>query len=253
MIFMIKKSKIIGIVSILGNFVTTIVVPTLVYLSLLNLSKNNNIDIGSYLLRVHRDFLTVILLGIIVTILAVVAYFQKPYSLQRFFYSSTSLVIYCFHIYFWSDIVNLNMSFDIISIWIDFSNFYLLLVIIPILLIIKKTYNLIVMRKEIRYKLIILKTLQANNKVNSIRMLNKQIIKTFIMKDDQIQYLVNNLSKTVKELEIDKWLSRKGKGYRLTRIGHLILRNYHEDLIKNIRLKELEVWTEKDLQNYNRN
>ncbi|MFX0010026.1 MAG: hypothetical protein ACFE9R_06910 [Candidatus Hermodarchaeota archaeon] len=106
-------------------------------------------------------------------------------------------------------------------------------------------------RKELRYKLIILKTIKDNKKINSVRILRKQIVKRIFMRGKELHNLLAGLVKLVNELESEKWLLRSGKGYTLTKKGYFILDKYQKDILKALQTQNLEIWTVEDLQKYN--
>ncbi|MFX0009432.1 MAG: hypothetical protein ACFE9R_03885, partial [Candidatus Hermodarchaeota archaeon] len=132
---MMSRFKVKGIINVISSLVTTMCFPTIIYLNLVVLSKRATIDIDNYFMRLQRIFFIVIFIGFLITSLTIAAYFQRPYSFTRFVFSIMSLVFYCFHVCIWSGTVNFQISFDIISISMNFSYIYMLMIFIPILLI----------------------------------------------------------------------------------------------------------------------
>ncbi|MFX1575040.1 MAG: hypothetical protein ACFFB0_20070 [Promethearchaeota archaeon] len=247
-------------IDIFLNLFMTILIPFMVYTSLVEFFSESIVGFSNYFLKFQKLMIFSTLIGASMTFLALLKYFQKPYSLKRLIFSCSILVLYCFYISLWAQLTKFSVNIETISLTINLSVLYLLFIVSPLILIIKKIYDFIILRKELNYKISILRILCDNKRINSHSQFRKYITKSPMLKKKSKLYLLRNLSKIMIELEVSKIpLIRNNKGYHLTRNGRNLL-NYFEKLnsektqnhLNDYALEGLEVWTERDLKKLNK-
>ena len=259
------RNKVINILKfllpIIFTFLFTMALPLIAYADFVSISEEGDVNIDDYLQKAQFVIALSVIIGGVITGLTIFQYLEEAHSFRRFFISIAILIIYCVYLYIWSVMCSIKISIGYITFWIDLSLLYTFFAIVPILLVGKRVYDFIIIRREFQYKIYILKVLWDNKKINSKSQIVKNISKNYYISDKKRNYLLKNLSNIMRELEIcKKPLIHRSKGYRLTQRGIKLLNNSNLKPIRKVeyldtinpREIELEYWTEEQLEDLKR-
>jgi len=261
LVYMKIRPSLKVLLPVLFTFFSSVIIPIIVYSEFINIYGMSGVDVRDYFEDAQRIIMITICLGVILTIVVILTYFQPTFSTSNFILSIISLFILVLYIYVWSQILLIKISFDIVTVWLNLSYLYLFFLLIPILLIFRKIYMFIISRKELKYKVYILKVIWNNKKINSKSQIKRYISKDFYIDDLSRQYLLKNLSNIMRELENSKRpLILRKKGYKLTREGQRFFKIYSNSRLKRIKeflpvkvsnVDDLEFWVEEDFSKEN--
>ncbi|MFW9989352.1 MAG: hypothetical protein ACFFC3_11910, partial [Candidatus Odinarchaeota archaeon] len=137
----IEKFTLKCLVVSFATFILSVLYPLFIYIYNSSIIDKLGIINQNYIIRLRIITLCNIIIGISITGFIILSYVQKQYTFKRLIFSNLSIVLYSISIILSSGLVSFNINFDIFIISINLSAFYLFSIIIPILMILRNSYN----------------------------------------------------------------------------------------------------------------
>lgn len=201
-----------------------------------------------------RDIMKFILIGfgISINFFIVLMLIQNPFSKKKIFFSIISEIFYIFYIILSAGMVQIKVNSGNLFLKIDFSFLYLFAIMIPVLFLLRNLYNYVIRRKELLYRILVLKAIFSENNLTSKAQIKKYILKNYYLIPQRKKYFLINLDNIIKDLQQKpKLITKKGNKYRLTQKGqqftNFFKNEFNFEYRTNVTKKHQEVWTEQEL------
>ena len=243
------------------NFLITVIVPLIILMEIHDSSKTLDIDIDEFLTRLEQGTVYLVIIGSLITFFIILTYFQKPFTNGKLIFSLIPEMLYIFYIFLSSQMQNYFFNIQDVKLVIDFSNVYLNLVGVPILVMIRILYNFMANLNNFKIKLTILIAIKKGVSLKTKNQVKKYILNNINADNKLKDKLIHNFSKYFSGLEKDKNpFIRKKSCYVLTLSGSTLVRNYENqqkfnllkskfiEVLPTAKKVPLQVWTEKDLK-----
>ena len=238
----------VRVITVIISLMVTVVVPLIIYLQALNINLDVDVNINSYITRLEKTTLQIIVIGIIITGLLIVSNLFLPISIYRL---SVMLSVECLYILYIiiasrSEIFEISTEFTYLKI--DLSILNLFIVPVSIIYMIRTILKYIFERKELNCNLLILDAVHMKNNNSKIK------IRKYILKDERIDqsiraYLLKNFNEIIRGLESSHLIFKKSSNYTITKNGIDLLKRYGKMSFDELpNLDTLQVWTETDLE-----
>ena len=246
-----KKTILLKVCAIIATFIITIIIPLIVYLQALDMNYGTDVDASSYLNRLERNTIQIIIIGIIITVFLLISYLLKPFSVYKLTISIAIKILIIISIIVASSSEIFEIRVENLYLKVDFSVLNLFILPVPVLFITRTILRYIYKRKELVCTLIILETILIKNS-NSKSKIRKSVIKDKDINKKLKKYLFKNFDEIIHNLESRSYypfIVRVANGFRVTKAGQDFLGRYgNEILAKDDQIGYLEVWTESDLE-----
>ena len=230
------KAIAVPVVSVILNVLINIIIPIFIFMDLTNFMSQDVVSFGRYYLKFQRTIILTIILGIGVVSCSFLEYYVKTYSIKRLVFSCLGLILVGSNIILWSFLTDFTLSVGLITLNINLSLLYRLFLIIPTILIVKKLFDFINLRRENLFKVNVLQIIKEQDNINSMSQIRRIIIKDRFMEKRLRQYLLKNLENIMSEYETSSVpFIRKNPRYFLTKKGWDILNYYENQLNKFIQ------------------
>ena len=250
---MLKPVLIIGL-----TFISLVIVPIVMSSTLTTYSSLSHVKEV-----IELTFMTIIL-GVLITGLLILTYLEKPYSRTKIILSLIGEILFIAYLIVSSKIEVMNVNVENTLIIVDTSGLYLYIIGIPILLMIRNTYNYATAKSELKQKLVILSAIRHAKKTNTRAQLKEYVNNGLPLNVKFRKKVLENFDNILRELEREqKPLIVKNNGYRLTSEGQNLFAQLEEkeksklkekdawiDEWSEKRPEEYEVWTEAELEVY---
>ena len=235
----------VRVITVIINLMVTVVLPLVIYFQALNINLDVDVNINSYIARLEKTTIQIIVIGILITGLLIVSNLFLPISIYRL---SVMLSVECLYILYiiiasQSEIFEITTEFTYLKI--DLSILNLFLMPVSIIYMIRTVLKYIFERRELICNLLILDAMYMKN-INS-----KIKIRKFILKDKGIDksirdYLLKNFHEIIGGLESSPLISKKSSNYTVTKKGINLLKRYGKMSFELPNLDTLQVWIETD-------
>ena len=227
----------------------TVIIPLVIYLQALNINIDVGVNINSYITRLEKITIQLIVIGMMITGLLIVSSLFLPISIYRL---SVMLSVECLYILYivissQSEILEILTEFTYLKI--DLSILNLFLTPISIIYMVRTVLKYIFEHRELIYNLLILDAVYMKN-INS-----KIKIRKYIPKDKGIDrsvrdYLLKNFDEIIGRLESSSLISKQSGNYTVSKNGVNLLKRYGKMSFEQVwaETDTLQVWTEADLE-----
>jgi hypothetical protein len=237
----------VRVITIIISLVVTVGLPLIIYLLALNFNLDADVNINSYVTRLEKITLQIIVIGILITGLLIVSNLLLPTSVYQL---SVMLSVECLYILYLiiasrSEIFEISTGF--IYLKIDLSILNLFLLPVSVIYMIRTVLKYIFERRELNCNLLILDAVYMKNIISKIK-IRKYILNNEGINQSIRDYLLKNISEIIKKLESHHLMAKK-RNYMVTKKGIKLLKRFgKKSLEKSLNLETLQVWTEADLE-----
>ncbi|MFX1312267.1 MAG: hypothetical protein ACFFHD_06610 [Promethearchaeota archaeon] len=255
-----KKRKIlIGILFTSLNFLVAVLIPLVILMEFYGSSEILDINIDDFLYRLEQGTVYLVIIGSLITFFILLTYFQKPFTNGKLIFSLIPEILYIFYIILASQMQNYFFNVQDVKLVIDFSNVYLSLLGVPILVMIRILHNFMANINDFKINLTILIAIKKSNKLKTKKQVKNYILNNIDSDNKLKDKLIHNFSKYFTKLEKDIYIRKKNR-YVLTLKGNILVQNYENrqrfnllkskfiEILPTTKKVPLQVWTEKDLE-----
>lgn len=204
--------------------------------------------------NIEVTILSLLVIGLVITILTIFIYLQRYYPFRRFVILIAVEFLYFFYIFFSMNLNKIIFCYNNVFIDVNLSFLFLIILGIPVIHLIRNIVIYLFERQELKTRFIILKTIQNIKSRVSKRQVRRQISKNSYLSGKERSYILKNMNELLIELEKGRYpFIIKTDHYHITKRGRILIelvekRRKSKIDEKDLDIGNLEVWTEAELQ-----